>query len=110
MGISCFNIFHLPYNFHYICGKEINLTDESIFVDSTTEAYLSATTVTNISQSFLNVLPTIGRQKPTGIDMEQNYVTVTNCIAISHALLTSDIAHGQPANCYNSFKYKNIEV
>ena len=64
----------------------------------------------HFSEFFLNFLPTIGRQKPTGIDMEQNYVTVTNCIAISHALLTSDIAHGQPANCYNSFKYKNMEV
>ena len=38
---------------------------------------LSAITVTNISQSFL---PVRGRQKLTGIDMEENYVTVAVCI------------------------------
>jgi len=43
----------------------------------TNEAYLSAITVTNIYQS----LPTRWRQKSTGIDMEQNDVTVTLCIA-----------------------------
>ena len=31
-------------------------------------------------QTFLRVLPTRWRQKSTGIDMEQNYVTVTLCI------------------------------
>ena len=30
---------------------------------------------------FLEFLPTRWRQKSTGIDMEQNYVTVTLCIA-----------------------------
>jgi len=38
---------------------------------------LSAITVTNISQSFL---PVRGRQKLTGIDMGENYVTVAVCI------------------------------
>ena len=37
-------------------------------------SHLSAITVANISQEFL---PTRWRQKSTGIDMEQNYVTVT---------------------------------
>ena len=40
-------------------------------------AHLSAITVANISQEFLL---TRWRQKSTGIDMEQNYVTVTLCI------------------------------
>jgi len=42
----------------------------------TNKAYLSAFTVTNI----LRVLPTKWRQKWTGVDMEQNYLTVTLCI------------------------------
>jgi len=41
----------------------------------TNKAYLSAITVTNISQ---RILPTRRRQKSTGIDMERNYVTVTH--------------------------------
>jgi len=36
--------------------------------------YLSDITVTDICQI---ILPTTWRQKPTGIDMERNYVTVT---------------------------------
>jgi len=47
-----------------------------MITDLPTDAYLSAITVTN----FLRVLPTRWRQKSTGIDMEQNYVTVTLCI------------------------------
>jgi len=43
----------------------------------TGKAYLSATTVSNISQEFL---PTRWRQKSAGIDMGQNRVTVTLCI------------------------------
>jgi len=39
----------------------------------TNEAYLSAITVTNISTRW--------RQRSTGIDMEQSYVTVTLCIS-----------------------------
>jgi len=50
-----------------------------MITDFTNKAYLSAITVTNISQSFL---PTRCQQKSTGIDMEQNYVIVTQCIAI----------------------------
>ena len=42
----------------------------------TNKAYLSAITVTN----FIRVLPTRWRQKSTGIDMKQNYVTITLCI------------------------------
>jgi len=33
-----------------------------------------------VSPTFLRVLPTRWRQKSTGIDMEQNYVTGTLCI------------------------------
>ena len=47
-----------------------------MITDLPTDAYLSAITVTN----FLRVLPTRWRQKKTGIDMEQNYVTVTLCV------------------------------
>ena len=43
----------------------------------TNKAYLSAITMTNISQEFL---PTRWRKKSTGIDTEQNYVTVTHSI------------------------------
>jgi len=43
----------------------------------TNKAYLSAIAVTNISQSFYLQ---DGGKKSTGIDMEQNYVTVTVCI------------------------------
>jgi len=43
----------------------------------TTKVFLSAITLTNISQEFL---PTRWRQKSAGIDMEQNYVTVALCI------------------------------
>jgi len=39
---------------------------------------MSAITVTNISQEFL---PTRWHQNSTGINVEQNYITVTLCIA-----------------------------
>jgi len=42
----------------------------------TNKAYLSAITVTNIFQSFTYKMAA----KSTGIDREQNYVTVTLCI------------------------------
>ena len=45
----------------------------------TNNAYLSAITVTNISQSFTYKMAA----KSTGIDMEQHYVTVTLCICIN---------------------------
>jgi len=42
--------------------------------------YLSDITVTDICQI---ILPTTWRrQKPTGIDMERNYVTATLCILV----------------------------
>jgi len=44
---------------------------------TTNQVYLSAITVTNISQEFI---PTRWLRKSTGIDIEQNYVTVTLCI------------------------------
>ena len=40
-------------------------------------------------QTFLRVLPTRRRQKSTGIDMEQNYVTVTLCIGAKPQKLNS---------------------
>ena len=42
----------------------------------TNKAYLSAITVTNIYQSFTYKMA----QKLTGVDVEQNYVTITLCI------------------------------
>ena len=46
----------------------------------TNKAYLSAITVTNISQSLTYKWGTIWRKKSTGIDREQKYVTFTLCI------------------------------
>jgi len=46
-----------------------------MIIDLTNKAYLSAITVTNIYE----FLPTRWWQKSTGIDMEQNYVTVALC-------------------------------
>jgi len=45
---------------------------------------LTTKRITAISQQqrFLSVLPTRWRQKSAGIDMEQNYVTVTLCIIL----------------------------
>jgi len=45
----------------------------------TNKAYLSSITMTNIYQSF-TYITTRWRQKLTGIDIEQTYVTVTPCI------------------------------
>jgi len=36
--------------------------------------------MTSEYQTFLRVFPTKWRQKPVGIDMERNYVTVTLCM------------------------------
>jgi len=64
-----------------ICGviqiKLNRLVSENVcmIIDLTNKAYLSAIMVTNISE----FLPTRWWQKSTGIDMEQNYVTVTLC-------------------------------
>ena len=46
-------------------------------------ADLSAKRIQALSQlqTFLGVLPTRWRHKSTGIDMEQNYVTITLCVA-----------------------------
>jgi len=44
------------------------------------KAYLSAITVTNISQIFIYKMAA----KTTGIDTEQNYVTVTLCTCPIH--------------------------
>ena len=63
----------------------------------TNEAHLSATTVTYTSQSFL---PTRWRQKSTGIDMEQNYVTVTLCIILGLLLLIITIITNR-YSCYS---------
>jgi len=40
--------------------------------------------------TFLRVLPTRCRRKPAGIDMEQNYVTVTLCICLDRRILLSE--------------------
>jgi len=45
---------------------------------------LTAITVTNILSEFL---PTWWRQKLTGIDTEQDYVTVTLCISLFNTVL-----------------------
>jgi len=58
-----------------------------MIIDLTNKAYLSAITVTNISE----FLPTRWWQKSTGIDMEQNYVTVTLCIDQCSGLPADDI-------------------
>ena len=54
----------------------------------TSKAYLNGVTLTNISTGFL---PTRWRQKSTGIDMEQNYVTVTRCIHCARFSFVLDV-------------------
>ena len=46
--------------------------------------YLSDITVTNILSDYI---PTTWRQKPTAVDMERNYVTVTLCEPVRILLL-----------------------
>ena len=65
----------------------------------TNKACLSTITVTNIYQSFTY---TRWRQKPTGIDMKRNYVTVTLCIPHSNWSLMAcfvdiDVSQGSAA-------------
>jgi len=48
------------------------------------------------TESFLRVLLTRWRQKSTGIDVEQNYVTVTLCITSVHKLPVIFVAGNLP--------------
>jgi len=80
VGITRFNVFSwMAKIYRVIQIKLIQFVSRKCPYDDrpTNEASLRA-----ISQwqTFLRVLPTRWRQKSTGIDVEQNYVTVTPCI------------------------------
>ena len=66
----------------------------------------NAITVTNISQEFL---PTRWRQKSTGIDMEQNYVTVTLCIADCSQSTRCFKTAGPGAEIYSELRSASLE-